>query len=257
MLVKCLGECIGEEEFREIFTLIPDYLNPSVIRGEWVIYKEVLPQGLYNKIKESQGDLEYYIPEQEEILDYTGHGYPSRDTCCRKVKEFLIKRMKIEEEQTENLMQGIYSRISLGGGPSDVTEIFEEEGIIFPDETTVRDFIALLIELNNSTRMIQNRGWTPSEMTKKRPVLPEGQKPTIVPMSSLAAEQLKQASNELQQMGFTVDLDSGADEVETVFMPDGIAGHTVKGTKKIYPNDPCPCGSGKKYKKCCGKSKKG
>ena len=257
MLVKCLGEDISEEEFREIFAWIPDYQNPCVIRGEWVIYKEVLPQGLYNKIKESQGDLEYYIPEQEEILDYTGHGYPSRDTCCRKVKEFLIKRMKIEEEQTENLMQGIYSRISLGGGPSDVTEIFEEEGIIFPNETTVRDFIALLIELNNSTRMIQNRGWTPSEMTKKRPVLPEGQKPTIVPMSSLAAEQLKQASNELQQMGFTVDLDSGADEVETVFMPDGIAGHTVKGTKKIYPNDPCPCGSGKKYKKCCGKSKKG
>ena len=26
----------------------------------------------------------------------------------------------------------------------------------------------------------------------------------------------------------------------------------VKGAK-IYPNDPCPCGSGKKYKKCCGK----
>lgn len=23
---------------------------------------------------------------------------------------------------------------------------------------------------------------------------------------------------------------------------------------KIYPNDPCPCGSGKKYKKCCGKN---
>lgn len=27
----------------------------------------------------------------------------------------------------------------------------------------------------------------------------------------------------------------------------------VKG-EKIYPNDPCPCGSGKKYKKCCGKN---
>lgn len=24
--------------------------------------------------------------------------------------------------------------------------------------------------------------------------------------------------------------------------------------KKIYPNDPCPCGSGKKYKKCCGRA---
>ncbi len=27
----------------------------------------------------------------------------------------------------------------------------------------------------------------------------------------------------------------------------------VVSEKKIYPNDPCPCGSGKKYKKCCGK----
>ena len=24
-------------------------------------------------------------------------------------------------------------------------------------------------------------------------------------------------------------------------------------TKKIGRNDPCPCGSGKKYKKCCGR----
>ena len=25
----------------------------------------------------------------------------------------------------------------------------------------------------------------------------------------------------------------------------------VREDKKVYPNDPCPCGSGKKYKKCC------
>ena len=28
---------------------------------------------------------------------------------------------------------------------------------------------------------------------------------------------------------------------------------TVRKEKKIGRNDPCPCGSGKKYKKCCGK----
>lgn len=28
----------------------------------------------------------------------------------------------------------------------------------------------------------------------------------------------------------------------------------VKGNR-IYPNDPCPCGSGKKYKKCCGRNR--
>ena len=25
---------------------------------------------------------------------------------------------------------------------------------------------------------------------------------------------------------------------------------------KVYPNDPCPCGSGKKYKQCCGRAGK-
>ena len=30
---------------------------------------------------------------------------------------------------------------------------------------------------------------------------------------------------------------------------------TIVKEAKIYPNDPCPCGSGKKYKKCCGKNK--
>ena len=29
----------------------------------------------------------------------------------------------------------------------------------------------------------------------------------------------------------------------------------VRHSEKIGPNDPCPCGSGKKYKKCCGANK--
>lgn len=36
---------------------------------------------------------------------------------------------------------------------------------------------------------------------------------------------------------------------------DQKASGTVRNEQKVYPNDPCPCGSGKKYKKCCGKNK--
>ena len=28
-----------------------------------------------------------------------------------------------------------------------------------------------------------------------------------------------------------------------------------RAEQKVYPNDPCPCGSGKKYKQCCGRIK--
>jgi preprotein translocase subunit SecA len=44
---------------------------------------------------------------------------------------------------------------------------------------------------------------------------------------------------------------------KTIFdrMAEGSAGPVsqAKAGKKVSRNDPCPCGSGKKYKKCCGK----
>lgn len=53
-----------------------------------------------------------------------------------------------------------------------------------------------------------------------------------------------------------VDLEANADTISTTMYTDGLGGKAVKSERKIYPNDPCPCGSGKKYKKCCGKSRK-
>ena len=33
-----------------------------------------------------------------------------------------------------------------------------------------------------------------------------------------------------------------------------LAGQYINNGPKVGPNDPCPCGSGKKYKKCCGRT---
>lgn len=44
-----------------------------------------------------------------------------------------------------------------------------------------------------------------------------------------------------------------AEPLETNRGNDGVRKPIVKG-KKVGRNDPCPCGSGKKYKKCCGRS---
>ena len=39
----------------------------------------------------------------------------------------------------------------------------------------------------------------------------------------------------------------------TINSPEPKKGKTfVRKEEKIGRNDPCPCGSGKKYKKCCG-----
>ena len=39
---------------------------------------------------------------------------------------------------------------------------------------------------------------------------------------------------------------------KTMYLEQKKSGTVVKDAK-VYPNDPCPCGSGRKYKKCCGR----
>ncbi len=56
----------------------------------------------------------------------------------------------------------------------------------------------------------------------------------------------------------------GLDEWKAIFDDDKLkalykeqkSSTTIVKEAKIYPNDPCPCGSGKKYKKCCGKKER-
>ncbi len=43
------------------------------------------------------------------------------------------------------------------------------------------------------------------------------------------------------------------EKLHDLFLEERKSGTIVKGPK-IGRNDPCPCGSGKKYKKCCGKN---
>lgn len=40
------------------------------------------------------------------------------------------------------------------------------------------------------------------------------------------------------------------EKLKELYIEQKKSGTIIKGPK-VYPNDPCPCGSGKKYKKCC------
>ena len=42
-------------------------------------------------------------------------------------------------------------------------------------------------------------------------------------------------------------------QIVTTSGGDKANGGAVKADKTVGRNDPCPCGSGKKYKNCCGK----
>jgi SWIM/SEC-C metal-binding protein len=49
-------------------------------------------------------------------------------------------------------------------------------------------------------------------------------------------------------IGFEPDKPEDISDLEKLLNPI----KPVQSTKKVGRNDPCPCGSGKKFKKCCG-----
>ena len=253
MMKKCLGRKIELKELEALWKNIPDELNPCVIRDDRVIYKEVLKNQIYLRIEKTQEGKEFFIPGPDEIAEYTENGYPVFDPYYRRLKTFLIRKMNMSADEAEDYMPAVWGNVSMGRSLSDIMDIFGEEKLVFPSDQTIREFVSIMTDVNNHTRMLVNRGWTPEEIMAQTPSKTNGKMPTIVPMSSEAARLLGEAQKELKDQGFDVDLDYNADEITTMSMPDGISGKTVVGTKKIYPNDPCPCGSGKKYKKCCGR----
>ena len=74
-----------------------------------------------------------------------------------------------------------------------------------------------------------------------------------LPEELLAALQAQMA---MQQAGnITIDGNVASDAANYSVAPQEpvILQPAVRSTPKVGANEPCPCGSGKKYKKCCGK----
>ena len=70
-------------------------------------------------------------------------------------------------------------------------------------------------------------------------------------------EELKDRAGCLAEMGVTPDRVHAAPPPGGAMMtPPGMAGTPARpaATPHVGRNDPCPCGSGKKYKKCCGRN---
>ena len=53
--------------------------------------------------------------------------------------------------------------------------------------------------------------------------------------------------------GETVNIKVDNEETRKELYKEQKRSGTIVKDEKVYPNDPCPCGSGKKYKQCCGK----
>lgn len=209
------------------------------------------PDRLYDLRVRQQGK-DYYIPTAAEVEELF-------DTCAllstpsyQKMKKYMTKNLHLTETEAEDILLDLWDMLSTEDDFHESLQWFMGQFELMKKKQA-EDVLNLFMPLSNNTRMISNKGHTPSELSGRVKFGP-GNMPVITAGSSLAAEMLAEAAPEIRKMGFGLDLESNAANIPVMDLPNGLDGPVKMSQKKVYPNDPCPCGSGKKFKKCCGKT---
>lgn len=224
--------------------------NPLYSEKGIFVHLQLFENEEFDYLLRQQMDKDFYIPSVQQIDEICRIGYEASSSAYKKLESFFTKKLKFSYEQAVTGCLQVWANSYEGESPSKIINKMTEANIEF-EEKMINELLELLVAAHNNTRMKENRGYKPSEMARKMPI---DKMPTIVPASSKAATILKDAVPQLQAMGVPVDLNGNTDVIQTTMFPKGMNEEPIRVEKKIYPNDPCPCGSGKKYKKCCGKN---
>ncbi|HIW80815.1 MAG TPA: SEC-C domain-containing protein [Candidatus Acetatifactor stercoripullorum] len=196
-----------------------------------LIHIPILENDEAGDLLDSQMDKEFYIPSVQQIEEICRIGYEENSLAYKKLQKFFMSELDLSYEQAVTWCLQVWVNSCEGELPAEVISEMSDADVVFKSEKQMNELLGLLMDAHNNTRMKQNRGHTPNELTRRKSVC---RMPAVVPGSSHAAAMLRDAAPQLNELGIPADLEGSAE-------------------KKIYPNAPCPCGSGKKYKKCCGR----
>lgn len=203
-------------------TNIDQDLASLEIAAEYLFYMEDTRD--YDRLKRKQGTTEYKVLPKKEFLRYADvYGHPSTKQH-QELLAFLKKKEKDITESAAHMCHAIQNFLMLDVPFMDILHIMEPYGLHIDRKTELLPFENMIKELEQCTPKHIYRGHTPEEMfalSKKGKRLAERNAPE---------NQLSLFDEPEQKPQLT------------------LVGNPAR-------NSPCPCGSGRKYKNCCGKSK--
>lgn len=208
----------------------------------------------YDLCDSKVGKKDYYILPKEELLKYEDDFYNSPTPEYNAMLDFLLKRVTDQPELAEEYISQMLFSIRDRDTPIDSLGFLMNTLDIVPLIQRYERFEALYLDLNNNTRNPHLNGFTPKEYLEKtnRRAASLYTESSDIPKEDLnfqLDELLKESQNFTQiKTKFTESLN------KFVLANNSVSNslNQPEKKKKIGRNDPCPCGSGKKYKKCCG-----
>lgn len=212
--------------------------------------KELLP-----RIYDMQQGKPYYMPECNVLLRYAKDGYMEPSASLRELRAFLMACFCGDATFVRKILELLALLAKIDEDLSDGIRLFLSA---FPDKyppqrRTVELFETLYVDLHNDLQLPCNRGHSPRSLAA---LYAAGD---VAPRSFQLGEQTLEAlrRGELDASGVRdlilhMELPNEAIRQQLLRQLDEAAAPAQRPAK-VGRNDPCPCGSGKKYKQCCGK----
>jgi preprotein translocase subunit SecA len=178
------------------------------------IHEDLMDVDVFKDLMMKKANKPYYVPEKEELLKYVNPHYPESTKELDALLDYIKKHLISNEEDALDIVEDIHDYCKSGVDMRSVMDLFNDYEVSFDSMEQVNEVLQLVTSVANNIRIWENNGYTPHEIFEKY------EKPNMKPLP------------------------------DKPFVYKGGEQTVVKG-EKVGRNDPCPCGSGKKYKKCC------
>lgn len=211
----------------------------------------------YERLKQLQHGKPFYIPDKTVFLLYEDVLYCDETPEAAELKSFLETRVELTETQRWYIYDEILcSSRYLNDKLDDVFERLSELGLSFDKNADLEKFIKIYQCFHNKTRMQCNRGHTPEEIAQM--LSPAEKNKMRISLGPNIRKSIEDGTMDAEAIrNGILEMDMPSEELRLNFLKEiDEAEMKMKEnakTKKMGRNDPCPCGSGKKYKKCCGR----
>lgn len=204
----------------------------------------------YYNMSEAQYGKPLKIIPKEEMLRYSSVMYIPDTPQVRAIRVFLRKKLKMSAKKAEDLIGDLIVIITCDDNVMEgVKNELERMGIIMSADKLL-EFIDLFYDLNNNTRNPRNRGFTQYELSNHG----NGYNVPQIMFGENIRNGLKSGIINANDLAVGITDSELPNDVKMHMIGEmGKARGNNITVKKIGRNDPCPCGSGKKYKKCCGR----
>ena len=197
-----------------------EVLEAGEIAADYLFVED--PEIALRDLRRQQKGKPYKILPKMEFLRYADSEYYPVTSARTAMLKYLQRRAASLTLSPEDFCAAIQSIIVIDAPMQEVVNIVQAEGLVFNKHWDIGEFAALYQNLNNRTHKHSNCGYTPDElfaMSDKGKRLAEG----TVQIGQMSLFELPVEKPKLTIVG------------------------------KPSRNGPCPCGSGRKYKNCCGK----